>query len=295
MLKENSDFSRHENGVMLDFSITQLIDFIWANPDLQNPNSKFFNACRELLENRFRQDFLDNGAISIRLFGLEFPFPNISMGNISSRHLFGIDELLIFKFYSENRRRYNTVCDIGCNLGLHSIILCELGYKVTSFEPDPEHFAVCSGLLSHYSESSLINAAVSNYSGKANFTRILDNTTGSFINEKKHPYGPVEEFAVDVVNASSLSDGFDLFKIDAEGSEIDVLTGLDVDCFERSDFILELSTDESRREFWELRSALDLTAYSQKNSWRPVSEISELPNSHREGSVFLSKRRAGFV
>ena len=295
MLHSNKDFSSHVSGPVPEFSITDLVDFLWANPDLQNTSSDFYRACSSLLERRF-QDTFDNCSLApIKIFGLDFSFPNISMGNISSRHLFGIDELLIFKFYSENRKRYKKVCDIGCNLGLHSILLCELGYEVTSFEPDPAHFAVCSSLLAAYPKSNLINAAVSNYAGKANFTRILDNTTGSFINKKKHAYGPIEEFTVDVVNASSLSEGFDLFKIDAEGSEIDVLTGLDAGCFERSDFVLELSTEESRRDFWELRSALDLTAYSQKNSWRPVSEISELPNSHREGSVFLSKRKAGFV
>lgn len=276
------------------FSVSELIDFLWLNPDLQNPSGRFYKACEVLLEDKFSRLF-SCGDLNLRdVLGMDVTFPNISMGNISSRHLFGIDELLIFKFYNENRHRYETVCDIGCNLGLHSVILCELGYTVTSYEPDPNHFKICADLLEKYPKSAAVNAAISNYSGQASFTRILDNTTGSFINTKKQAYGPVEEFPVDVVDAASLECDFDLFKIDAEGSEVDILSSLNPETFDKSDFILELSTETSRRDFWELRSTLGLNAYSQMNSWRPVTKIDQLPTSHRQGSVFLSKHRPSF-
>lgn len=277
-----------------DFSVTELIDFLWLNPDLQNPSGDFYQACKILLERRFSRLF-NHGDLNLgNVLGIDVTFPNVSMGNISSRHLFGIDELLIFKFYSENRHRYNTVCDIGCNLGLHSLILSELGYTVTSYEPDPSHFEICSGLLKQYRNCTAINAAISNYSGRARFTRILDNTTGSFINTKKQAYGPVEEFDVYTVDSATLGRGFDLFKIDAEGSEIDILSSLNRDSFDKADFILELSTEVSRRDFWELRSAIGFNAFSQMNSWRLVTKIDELPISHRQGSVFLSRRKPSF-
>ena len=294
MVKDTTHHRKEIRDSDPHFAVSELIDFLWLNPDLQNPSSQFYKACEVLLEAKFSRLF-SCGDLNLRVvFGIDVTFPNISMGNISSRHLFGIDELLIFKFYSENRHRYNTVCDIGCNLGLHSLILCELGYTVTSYEPDPSHFEICTDLLEKYPQSTTVNAAISNYSGQASFTRILDNTTGSFINTKKQAYGPVEEFPVDVVDAASLACGFDLFKIDAEGSEVDILSSLKPESFDKSDFILELSTESSRREFWELLSALSLNAYSQINSWRPVTQIDQLPTSHRQGSVFLSKHGRTF-
>ena len=107
------------------FSVSELIDFLWLNPDLQNPSGHFYNACEDLLEDKFSRLFSCGDLNLGDVLGMDVTFPNISMGNISSRHLFGIDELLIFKFYSENRHRVK-LCDIGCNLGLHSVILCEL-------------------------------------------------------------------------------------------------------------------------------------------------------------------------
>jgi FkbM family methyltransferase len=277
-----------------DFFVGDLIDFLWKNPSLQNPQNDFYKASKALLERKFHHIFEFSDSILGSVLGIEVNFPNIAMGNISSQHLFGIDELLILKFYSENKHRYKTVCDIGCNIGLHSKALCELGYSVTSFEPDPTHFKVCSDFLSEYSNIKLCNAAISDYSGQASFTRILNNTTGSFINDKKRAYGPTEEFSVDVIDAATLSKGFDLFKIDAEGSEVDVLSRIRATAYETSDFILEISTEESRREFWELKLSREFSAYSQKNSWQEVKEIHELPMSHREGSVFISCQRPWF-
>ena len=294
MVKNTANLQQDRADDDPHFSVSDLIDFLWLNPDLQNPSGHFYKACKVLLEDKFNRLFNCEDLNLRDVLGIDVAFPSISMGKISSQHLFGIDELLIFKFYSENRHRYNTVCDIGCNLGLHSAILCELGYTVTSYEPDPNHFEICSGLLAKYPQSTAVNAAVSNYSGQAKFTRILDNTTGSYINKKKQAYGPVEEFSVSVVDSASLASGFDLFKIDAEGSEIDILSSLKPESFDTSDFILELSTEISRRDFWELLSAQNLNAYSQMNSWRLVTQIDELPTSHKQGSVFVSRHMPGF-
>ena len=96
------------------------------------------------------------------------------------------------------------------------------------------------------------------------------------------------------IGVNKPSKGFDLFKIDAEGSEVDVLSRIRATAYETSDFILEISTEESRREFWELKLSREFSAYSQKNSWQEVKEIHELPMSHREGSVFISCQRPWF-
>ena len=47
-------------------------------------------------------------------------------------------KIILYKYYSLNRNIYNTVFDIGANIGVDSIVLGTLGYKVHSFEPNPK-------------------------------------------------------------------------------------------------------------------------------------------------------------
>ena len=101
-------------------------------------------------------------------------------------------------------------------------------------------------LLYGYKNNNLYQKAVSNYTGKATFTRIINNSTGSYINDKKQSYGPTEMYEVDVINALDLSFKYDLIKMDIEGSEADVFKAFDPKVFEKTDFIAEVSTVKTR-------------------------------------------------
>ena len=211
------------------------------------------------------------------------------MGNINSTHLFGIDELFLFKFYEKNKQRYKKVCDIGCNIGLHSLILNKLGYEVQSYEPDPNHVKIAKKIFKkNKCKINLINKAVSNKKGKANFTRILGNTTGSFIGNKKTAYGKLKKFKVNLENAINLVGKFDLYKIDAEGSEIDILRCFKSNDFRKSDFVMEISTKQNAKELWKFFKNLKM--YSQKNSWKKISKFEHIPTSHLEGSIIISQK-----
>ena len=70
-------------------------------------------------------------------------FPYTNMGKIESYDLiFNPNEFIVFYLYELlkkiNKRKF--AADFGANLGLHSIILGKLGYKVVSYEPDPDTF-----------------------------------------------------------------------------------------------------------------------------------------------------------
>lgn len=139
-------------------------------------------------------------------------------------------------------------------------------------------------------KKTLFNKAVSNYEGKAVFTRIINNTTGSYINNKKSSYGPTDQFEVEVIDSKDLSEKFDLMKIDAEGSELDILQNFSENHFKTTDIIMEVSTEESRKELWNLIKKFSLKVYAQKISWDIVKSINDLPLTHREGSIFLSSK-----
>jgi FkbM family methyltransferase len=197
-----------------------------TNGDFQSSSSLVYNLFKKLLIVKYAAHYEKYSSVS-EIIGVKVDFPFISMGAINSRHFFGIDEILIYDFYKRNRSKYSKVCDIGCNVGLHSKILCELGYQVDSYEPDKTHAEISKKYLKGYKNNTFYQKAVSSYSGKATFTRILNNTTGSYINDKKESFGPTEKYEVEVIDAKGLSNKYDLIKMDIEGSEADVLSALE--------------------------------------------------------------------
>lgn len=283
--KLRRDFNNFQDDD-IKFSLDSMLDFFYKNKELQNPESLIYKNFKKLLKIKIQKTFFER---KINFLGINFLFPYTKMGNINSTHLFGIDELFLFKFYEKNKNKYNSVCDIGANIGLHSIILSKLGYDVTSFEPDPRHFAIAK---KHFKlnkcKINLINKAVSNSSRQSIFTRIEGNTTGSFLGNKKiGAYGKLKKFKVSVENGKKIAGKFDLYKIDAEGSEIDILKCFKKTDLKKSDFVMEISTKKNANELW--KNFKNLKIYSQKNSWKRVSKLDHIPTSHHEGSIIISE------
>jgi len=273
----------------LRFKPSDVIKLLSADQRLQSPSSKVYKLFKKLLIAKYAMHYKLYDSVD-EILGVKIDFPFISFGAINSRHFFGIDELLIYDFYIRNISRYKKVADIGCNCGLHSKILCELGYIVDSYEPDITHSEIAKKYLQNYSNNTFYQTAVSSYTGKANFTRIINNSTGSYINDKKESYGPTEVYEVDVINALELSNKYDLIKIDIEGSEADVFSSFEVDLYSKTDVIAEVSTEKTRTILWDLFEKIGVKVYAQKIGWELIQNINDLPSSHREGSIFISQR-----
>ena len=200
----------------LNFDLSKVLEVIYQNKNFQNPNSLVYKTFKRLLNLRFTLDFFKNKKIK-KFLNLKINFPYIEQGNISSIHLFGIDELIIFMHYISSKKKYKKVCDIGANIGLHSLVLSKCGFKVDSYEPDPDHCNMAKKIFKKNKiKVNLIEKAVSNFSGITEFTRILNNTTGNYIANKKNSYGPTNKIKVKVVDAKELSGKYDFIKIDAE-------------------------------------------------------------------------------
>jgi FkbM family methyltransferase len=271
----------------LDFNINSILSFLFENPSFQNTGSETYNLFKRLLSLKISREFNKHKKMR-ELFDHKINFPYIKMGNINSTHLFGIDELILLKFYHSKRNSYKNVCDIGANIGLHSTIMSKVGFKVHSFEPDPIHFKVLKKNCKNLKSIKLYNEAVSDKVGESIFTRIINNTTGSFLKDNKSAYGPVKKFKVKTNTLKNLNKKFDLLKIDAEGSEIDILSVLEKEDFKKMDVVMEISTLANRKKLWILKNKFKFNIYTQKKSWQKAINISCLPTSHREGSVFLS-------
>ena len=168
-------------------------DQIFENFYKTSRDSNFYIS----LDQKLKKDIADSnfapnmpGTENFGPFGaLNFQYRE--MGAINSLDLFGLDELLLFAFYWANKNNYKNVSDIGANIGLHSILMSKCNWNVNAYEPDPNTIKC---LEENVKSNNLANIkvnqmAVSGYSGTAEFTRVLGNTTGSHLSgAKDNPY-----------------------------------------------------------------------------------------------------------
>jgi FkbM family methyltransferase len=222
-------------------------------------------------------------------------FPYQKMGSIDSLDLFGLDELIIFAYYNMNKENYKKVADIGANLGLHSIIMSKNGWSVDAYEPDPSHISLFNknATLNSCKKIRLNSCAVSNADGEMDFIRLLGNTTGSHIaGSKEKVYGKVEKFKVDVVDFKKIIRKYDLIKIDVEGQESNLLCSTNSSDWSTVDVIAEIGSDQNAKKIFQHLNKIKVNIFSQKKGWKIVSCVSDMPVSHKEGSVFISKDKA---
>ena len=114
--------------------------------------------------------------------------------------------------------------DVGANIGAYSIISAETRARVTAFEPHPETFAslVNNVNLNKFSNISTINMAVSDKNGQLNFTNSAEleinrlDINGSLSVQST----TLDDYLKNIAN------GKYLVKIDVEGSELEVIYGL---------------------------------------------------------------------
>jgi FkbM family methyltransferase len=218
-------------------------------------------------------------------------FPYVGMGAISSLDLFGLDELILFSFYHANRHRYRRALDLGANIGLHSVVLARCGFSVVSYEPDPVHFAQLQRTLAVNSVQAVraVNAAVSTQAGTMEFVRVLGNTTSSHLaGAKPAPYGKLERFPVRVECFTELLASADLVKMDIEGQEAAVLAATEPAHWLGVDCIAEIGTPENATIVFEHFRHIGINLFAQKCQWRRVERCADMPESYRDGSLFIT-------
>lgn len=222
-------------------------------------------------------------------------FPYFSFGNINTKHLFGIDEMVIFSFYYLNKSKYKTVIDLGANIGLHSLFMSRCFEKVYSYEPDDVHFKMLCNVLekNQCNNVSANQEAVASFEGVVEFTRVKGNTTGSHISgSKENVYGEIEKFDVPCVSLEKIIKSYapDFIKMDVEGQEKNILLNTSIELIARVDIMLEVGCSENAAAIYERFIGSDVYMYSQKNNWNPVTELGDMPETYKDGSLFISTK-----
>ena len=280
---------------MLSYEST-LSKMLKALPELKNFHHRHgltYQMLDEIALDAAESIFGESGPQAVGLGDLgSLKLPFVSMGEIKSTHLFGLDELIIFSFYLKNKSRYKKVYDIGANIGLHSIFLAKTGFDVVSYEPDPWHFKMLKDNLqlnSVFSKVDARNMAVSTDIGELEFIRVLGNTTGSHLaGAKKEPYGDLEKFKVQVDAFRDIIKDADLLKIDVEGHESAILTSTNTEDWDGTDAIVEIGTPENAKMVFEHMGKKGVNLFSQKKSWEKVGSLEDMPTSYKDGSLFIS-------
>lgn len=270
-----------------------IFEALAENPARHVHSSALYRLCKATARSAVEELFSSTERVA-RPFG---PFGDISMpytkmGAINSLDLFGVDELIIFAFYNANRGRYRNVIDIGANLGLHSMILGRCGFAVRAFEPDPWHYGLLSDNLAANGVSSVttFKEAVSTTDGEAQFVRVLGNTTGSHLAGSKDSYGEKELFTVPIRAVQPLFEWADFAKIDAEGHEKELLLAATAPLMQKLDIMVEIGNPENAKAVFTHFQSIGIGMYAQKIGWGRVQSLSDVPTSHREGSLFISAK-----
>jgi FkbM family methyltransferase len=275
------------------------LDLLFAalseSPALHAPTTAFYRLCKLNARTAIEPLFASQSRSPAEFgpFG-DISLPYTKMGAIDSLDLFGLDELIIFAFYHANRARYRCALDIGANLGLHSIIMARCGFSVRAFEPDPWHFGILEENLAANGASTVeaVAAAVSTKDGEAHFVRVLGNTTGSHLAGSKDSYGDKEHFAVPTRAVAPLFAWANFAKIDAEGHEKELLLTTTRESMQTLDVMVEIGNASNAEAIFKHFQKIGLGMFAQKIGWKRVEALSDLPTSHREGSLFVSAKPA---
>ena len=213
---------------MTKINLYKTLKFISENKNIHKPNTKLFKFYKKKFNNKFIKKKFKKLEIKIAPNIEKITIPYYKMGNLNCSYLFGFNELIIMSYYLFNNNNYKKVIDIGANIGVHSIIFSRLKYKVKSFEPDDNNFLELKRNinLNKIKNINLNKMAISKSKGYKNFVRVCGNTTGNHLQGKKIPYGKLEIFKVKTDQLKKYLKGVNFVKIDAEGSEIDILAKL---------------------------------------------------------------------
>ncbi|KZZ37454.1 MULTISPECIES: FkbM family methyltransferase [unclassified Oleiphilus] len=276
-------------------NINGYLDFLAALPQHHSPQNSLYTELKKTAHQDLHTIFGESGKQEFDLDGVgNIKVPYFKMGAVDSVNLFDLDELILFSFYRCNKPKYQNVIDIGANIGVHSIILAKLGCQVTCYEPDPVHFDHLQANIELNGVETLvtpIKAAISDTSETRQFTRILGNTTGSHLTgAKENLYGDLEEFDVAVLDIRSILKDADLIKLDAEGEEARILLATGHDDWVSTDAVVEVGNSHNAELIFEHFQSIGVSLFSQKENWLEVKELSDMPVSYKEGSLFISTK-----
>jgi len=235
---------------------------------------------------------LKNKIYKIHYRNIIFYLHEINFGNVNLKKLIQLpSEIELYDFFLDNKNKYSKVCDIGANVGLHSIFLSKIFKSVSAYEPIKEHYfqLLENKKINKLKNISIIKKAVSLKSGKEMIIKLLSNTTASHLQiSKRSKYGKIFKEEVSCVSIKRLLPKFDLIKLDIEGLEGDLIKSLNLDK-KNPDFIIEVHNFQNAKKIY---VKLKKNKYFKliklkKKKYTLIKKLKDMPTKSTEGSLLL--------
>lgn len=221
----------------------------------------------------------------------EMAVPYTSFGKVDTLDLLEPRELSLFAFYWHNRNRYRYAADVGANVGLHTLVMARCGWKVWSFEPNPLWFVELRDNISRNGVPAFpVNAAVSDFSGEAEFVRVVDNETASHLVGRRDHHGATFKTTVRVMSADLALLQMDFAKLDCEGAEAEILCSIRPAMATRCEFMVEVPNRRAAEAIFDRFSALGVGMWSQRLEWKRAQRVDDLPHHYSDGHLFIGQR-----
>lgn len=270
------------------FEILSLID---KDKSFHKIGSKKYKELKNDLKYYIKK-FSNKGDVYQPLKNIKIKLPYYEMGKINSLNLFELDEFIIFSIYSKIIKKNSKVADLGANIGLHTIIMSKLGAKVSAYEPDSDHSNQLSkNLKINKAKAQLVRKAVFTKKTNIKFTKVIDNSTSSFIGNAKKPYGPIKTLKVKTVRFLDILKTNDILKIDVEGVEDKLIKSTKEKNWKNKFAILEVGTAQNAKNiFSHLKQFKNIKLLSQKQTWKKVKKLDEMPKSYKDGSLIICNK-----
>jgi len=269
--------------------------FYLINPNFfsHNPKSFLFSIFYRLIKIMIffkKKNLIIKYNLSKDLYNLKFN--RYDFIAFKTEDLMNLEELIMIKYYSINKKKYKNFYDLGANIGLHSIAARKLGYTVKSYEPDFKHFnnlkKNCK--LNKIDEISLNQKAVYDKRKILKFVEVKNNTTANhIIGHKKNLYGPIKIHKVQAITIKNIIKPYSLVKMDIEGSEYKVLKSLKLKTWNNVDCIVSIHNKKiSKKIFTFFKNKNKIKLFSSLSNWKIVRSFANFPKSHADGILFIS-------
>jgi FkbM family methyltransferase len=146
-------------------------------------------------------------------------------------HMIGTYEYPASKILQKELKDARLFIDVGAHVGYYTLLASKIAKEVIALEPDPFNYKLLrinlriNGISNVYA----LNIAASNYTGTGIFASYIKNI-GKLLTQKSNRDNNMSRIKIKVVKLDDLllkiGKNPDVIKIDVEGSEIQVLEGL---------------------------------------------------------------------
>ena len=221
-----------------------------------------------------------------------FKLQVFEFGNVSLKRLLGLkSEIELYNFFLKNKKNYKNICDVGANVGMHSIFLSKIFNSVSAYEPLPLHLKSLkfNKKINKLSNLKIYSKAVSTSNGNATLNVMKKNTTATHLdNSTRTKYGKIEKIRIKTSSLNELCKKHDLFKLDIEGFEGKLLKNLK---FKKNfpDFLVEVHNSKNAKEIYEKFKSIKLyKMYILKNNRNIlINNYRKMPKFSTDGTLFI--------